>query len=127
MLEKTMSENHNELVRLIYERFNARDIDGVLAVLAEDVAWANAMEGGHAHGHAALRDYWTRQWAIVSPVVEPVSINSLGDETIEAEVIQKIYDLNGQPLQDQDHGLKDKTVMHVFTLKNGRITRFDVR
>ena len=30
-----------ELLRRIYERFNAPDIDGVLAVLADDVAWAN--------------------------------------------------------------------------------------
>ena len=30
-----------ELLKRIYDRFNARDIDGVLAVLADDVAWAN--------------------------------------------------------------------------------------
>ena len=37
-----------ELLKRIYDRFNARDIDGVLAVLADDVAWANGMDGGHA-------------------------------------------------------------------------------
>ena len=31
-----------ELLRRIYDRFNARDID---AVLPDDVAWANGMEG----------------------------------------------------------------------------------
>jgi ketosteroid isomerase-like protein len=32
-----------EILKRIYERFNARDIDGVLAVLADDVVWANGM------------------------------------------------------------------------------------
>jgi ketosteroid isomerase-like protein len=39
-----------DLVRRSYDRFNARDIDGVLSALAEDVAWANGMDGGHVHG-----------------------------------------------------------------------------
>jgi hypothetical protein len=39
-----------EILKRIYDRFNARDIDGVLAVLADDVAWANGMDGGHVHG-----------------------------------------------------------------------------
>jgi hypothetical protein len=36
-----------EILKRIYDRFNARDIDGVLAALADDVAWANGMDGGH--------------------------------------------------------------------------------
>ncbi|MFL5335533.1 MAG: nuclear transport factor 2 family protein, partial [Geminicoccaceae bacterium] len=58
-----------ELLQRIYDRFNARDIDGVLAVLAADVAWANGMVGGHVHGREAVREYWTRQWTMVSPHV----------------------------------------------------------
>jgi hypothetical protein len=50
-----------ELLKRIYDRFNARDIVGVLAVLADDVAWANGMDGGHVHGREAVREYWTRQ------------------------------------------------------------------
>jgi hypothetical protein len=30
-------------------------------------------------------------------------------------------------LQDQAHGLKDKTVMHVFRLQDGKVTRFDIQ
>lgn len=39
-----MSEEMRILKRL-YERFNARDIDSVLAVMHQDVMWANGMEG----------------------------------------------------------------------------------
>ena len=75
-----------EVLKRIYDRFNARDIDGVLAVLADDVAWANGMDGGHVHGLEAVREYWTRQWTIVSPHVEPVSFTETADSSVVVEV-----------------------------------------
>lgn len=114
-------------IRTMYDRFNARDIDGVLAALSDDVAWANAMEGGYVHGHRGVREYWTRQWAIVSPHVEPVRFESTPDGPIVVEVRQSVSDPAGRPLDDPTHGLKNKTVGHVFTLRNGKVIRFDVR
>ncbi len=115
-----------ELLKHIYDRFNARDIDGVLAVLADDVVWANGMDGGHVHGREAVREYWTRQWSMVSPHVEPMSFHRTADGTIIAEVRQIVRDLEGKPLQGQTHGLKDKTVRHVFRLRAGKVARFDI-
>jgi hypothetical protein len=114
-------------ISAMYERFNARDIDGVLSALADDVAWANGMEGGHVHGKEGVREYWTRQWAIVSPHVEPVSFDRATDGSIVVEVVQSVRDLEGKPLQDQTHGLKDKTVGHIFALRSGLVARFDIR
>lgn len=111
----------------LYTCFNARDIGGVLVALADDVAWANGMDGGHVHGHGGLREYWTRQWAIVSPHVEPVSYERTADGAVVARVIQTIRDLDGNPLEDQTHGLKDKTVGHVFRFRDGQVTRFDIQ
>jgi ketosteroid isomerase-like protein len=116
-----------ELIKRIYDRFNARDIDGVLAVLADDVAWANGMDGGHVHGREAVRAYWTRQWAVVSPHVEPLSFDRTADGAIIVEVRQSVRDLEGRPLQEQTHGLKDKTVAHVFRLREGKVARFDIQ
>lgn len=115
-----------ELLKHLYERFNARDIDAVLAQLTDDVAWANGMEGGHEHGREAVRAYWTRQWTLVSPHVEPVSFRRTADGAIIAEVRQTIRDLDGQPLQGQTHGLEDKTVGHVFRFRDGKVARFDI-
>ena len=64
-----------KLLERLYDRFNARDIDSVLTALADDVAWANGMDGGHVHGREAVRAYWTRQWTMVSPHVEPVGFH----------------------------------------------------
>src|SRR3979411_702047 len=97
-----------EVLKRIYDRFNKRDIDGVLAVLANDVTWANGMDGGHVHGREAVREYWTRQWTMVSPHVEPVSFTKAADSSIVVEVKQVIHDLEGKPLQDQTHGLRTR-------------------
>jgi len=116
-----------EVLKRIYDRFNERDIDGVLAVLANDVVWANGMDGGHVHGREAVKNYWTQQWTMVSPHVEPVRFTEAADGSIVVEVKQVIRDLEGKPLQDQTHGLKDKTVGHVFRMREGKIIRFDIR
>jgi hypothetical protein len=115
------------VLRAIYDRFNARDIDGVLESLTDDVAWANGMEGGHVHGRKGVRAYWTRQWAIVSPHVEPLSFDEGPDGSVVVEVRQSVTDLQGKPLHGQTHGLKDKTVGHIFHLREGKVSRFDIR
>ena len=115
-----------ELLKRLYDRFNARNIDGVLVELADDVAWANGMDGGHEHGQDAVRAYWTRQWAMVSPHVEPVAFVRRGDDVVVAEVRQTIHDLEGRPLTGQTHGLRDKTVGHVFRLRDGKVVHFDI-
>ena len=115
-----------ELIRRMYSCFNARDIDGVLAALTDDVAWANGMDGGHVHGREAVRAYWTRQWSMVSPHVEPVDFQRAADGAIIATVRQSVRDLEGRPLQGQTHGLTDKMVGHVFRLQHGRVVRFDI-
>jgi ketosteroid isomerase-like protein len=120
-------DNDVELLKHLYDRFNARDIDGVLTALTDDVAWANGMDGGHVHGREAVREYWSRQWAIVSPHVEPVSFQRTADGAIVAEVLQSVRDLEGNPLQGQTHGLKDKTVRHIFRLEEGKVVRFDIQ
>jgi hypothetical protein len=75
----------------------------------------------------AVREYWTRQWTLVSPHVEPVSFHRTADGAIIAEVRQSVRDLEGKPLQGQTHGLKDKTVGHVFRFREGKVARFVIQ
>jgi hypothetical protein len=63
---------------------------------------------------------------VVDPHVEPVGFRKAGDGTISVEVIQTIRDLDGNVLRDQAHGLKDKTVCHIFRFTDGLVSRFDV-
>ena len=116
-----------EILKRIYDRFNTRDIDGVLAALADDVVWANGMDGGHVRGHEAVRAYWTHQWTMISPHVEPVGFRQAGDGAVVAEVRQTIRGRDGEALRGQTHGLETKTVEHVFHLRNDKVSRFDIQ
>lgn len=122
-----MSSDDIKMIKGLYHSFNARHIDQVLTSLSEDVAWANGMAGGHVHGREAVRDYWMRQWAVVSPHIEPVAFENTEDGAIAVEVIQSVFDLNGQPLVGQAHGLRDKTVTHIFRMEGDKIVRFDIQ
>jgi len=106
-------------------RLQSRDIDGVLAALADDVAWADGMDGGHVHGREAMREYWTRQWTMASPHVEPAGFHRDAEGAIVAEVRQSIHDLEGKPLQGQT--LKEKMVEHFFRFQDGKVTCFDIQ
>jgi ketosteroid isomerase-like protein len=109
-----------ELLKRLYDRFNARDIDAVLATMHEDVMWANGMDGGHVHGRDGVRTYWTRQWATIAPHVEPTDISANADGVFHVEVHQTVRDLDGNLLAD-------KMVGHIFRLERGLIRRFDIR
>jgi hypothetical protein len=109
-----------DLLKLVYDRFNARDMETVLAAMHEDVLWANGMEGGHVRGRNEVRSYWTRQWAMIDPHVEPVAFSSGLDGEVIVEVHQVVRDLNGNLLAD-------KMVGHVFRIENGLVKRFDIR
>jgi hypothetical protein len=109
-----------ELLKRVYDRFNARDMETVLAAMHEDVLWANGMEGGHVRGRNEVRSYWTRQWSMIDPHVEPVGFASGLDGEVIVEVHQVVHDLNGNLLAD-------KMVGHVFRIENGLIKRFDIR
>ena len=124
--ETAAMDDDIERLKQIYACFNARDIDGVLAFLADDVAWANGMDGGFVHGHKAVRAYWTRQWSLVDPHVEPVGFRRTEDGAVVADVLQTVRDLQGRPLEGQTHGLADKTVGHVFHLRDGKVVRLDI-
>jgi len=117
---------HREVLQAIYDNFNARDIEGVLAALRPDVLWANGMDGGHEHGIDAVRAYWTRQWALVQPTVKPLGFEGVGNDAVLVTVEQTVRDLDGKPLAGQDHGLHDKLVGHRFQFRDGRVARFDI-
>ena len=109
-----------DLLKRVYDRFNARDMETVLAAMHEDVIWANGMEGGHVHGRDEVRSYWARQWTMVDPHVEPVAFARGPQGEVVVEVHQVVRDLNGNLLAD-------KMVGHVFRIENGLIRRFDIR
>jgi ketosteroid isomerase-like protein len=109
-----------QLLLHLYDRFNARDMDAVLATMHPDVVWANGLEGGHVYGHAGVRQYWTRQWAAMDSRAEPRTFSAGANGTTEVEVHVTARDGTGKLLFDA-------MGRHVFRIENGLITRFDIR
>ena len=114
-----MEQKYDDLIKLIYRRFNARDIDSILVYLDKNVHWPNGWEGGYVNGHGELRDYWTRQWKEIDPFVEPLAINLKQDGKVEVEVHQVVMDKAGKLLYDGN-------VKHIYTIQEGLIEGMEI-
>ena len=108
-----------QLIKRAYTAFNARDMDAALATMQPDVEWPNGMEGGTVHGHVGIREYWTRQWGMIDPHVDPVTFQADNAGRIVVSVHQVVRDLSGNILVDQ-------ILHHTYTIRNGLIERMDI-
>jgi hypothetical protein len=108
-----------EIIKEVYDKFNARDIDAVLAFFTEDVDWPNGWEGGYVRGQDAVRHYWTRQWNEIDPTVTPVGITTLKDGRLQVDVRQVVKAKTGELLADS-------MVIHTYTFVEGLIDRMEI-
>jgi hypothetical protein len=109
-----------DLVKFVYAAFNRREIDAILAKMHPQVEWPNGMEGGWVHGHEGVRAYWKRQWGVVDPQVEPMSMEAGGDGRTIVNVHQIVRDLKGTVLMD-------RMVQHVYRISGGLIEKMEIR
>jgi ketosteroid isomerase-like protein len=109
-----------QILRLAYKAFNARDIEAAIDLIHPDVDWPNAWEGGRVVGRAAVRDYWSRQFAAISSNVEPQDFTEASDGSITVGVHQIVQDAETGKL------LSDSKVRHRYRFEGGLIARMDV-
>jgi nuclear transport factor 2 (NTF2) superfamily protein len=110
----------HHLLQHAYAAFNARDIASALLAMHPDVEWPNGMEGGVVHGRDEVRDYWTRQWGVTDPHVDPVRIDTDDDGQLIVAVHQIIRDLTG-------HVVSERFVEHAYLVEDGLIKRMEIR
>jgi ketosteroid isomerase-like protein len=108
------------LLRSAYRAFNARDIEAAIELMHPEVDWPNAWEGGRVLGRAAVRDYWTRQFASISGNVEPEGFTEEPDGSVTVDVHQVVHDARTGEL------ISDSRVRHRYRLEDGLIGRMDV-
>ena len=111
-------KNH-DLLRAAYAAFNRRDIDAALAAMDPEVEWANGMEGGTVRGRLAVREYWTRQWSVVDPRVEPLSFEEDGTGRVLVKAHQVVRDLRGTVIAD-------RTVCHTYAFEDDLIRSMEI-
>lgn len=111
---------YNDLLQSAYDAFNERDLDFLLLLMHPEVDWANGMEGGRIRGHQAVRDYWTRQWDVIDPIVKPQRFETLPDGRIIVHVHQVVRDLDGNVILD-------RTVQHIYRLEGAQILSMEIQ
>lgn len=107
-----------KLFQELYNNFNDREIELVISKMTDDVKWANGMDGGYVHGHNEVRDYWTRQFTIVSSKVTPLEITE-ENGLVKIKVHQVVHDSNGNLLTDE-------IVYHYFKMHDGKVAQFNI-
>ena len=108
------------IVEQAYSAFNKRDIDGALALMAQDVSWPKASDGGKIIGKEEIRAYWTRQWDDFDPHVEPLAMTEEDGGKTGVKVHQLVKNLQGNVLSDSQ-------VFHVLATSSGLTAAMDLR
>ncbi len=111
--------NNQELISQAYAAFNNRDVEGIFALMSENVSWPKASEGGRVVGKKDIGEYWTRQWADFDPHVEVIEVLERESGRTEVKVHQLVKNHQGDVLSDTE-------LWHVYTIQNNVIERMDV-
>ena len=119
MRSELSTQSDRELIVSAYANFKARKLDAVLELMHSDVDWPNGMEGGRVQGHRGVREYWTRQWSLIDPHVEPVDFKVGGPGETTVTVHQVVRSPDGDVLVDQ-------MVEHAYFIEGGLIRRMDI-
>jgi ketosteroid isomerase-like protein len=109
-----------DLLQAMYVAFNRRDIEQVLAAMQDNVDWPNGMEGGRVLGKSAVRDYWTRQFQVLDPNVQPKTFTRESDGRIAIDVHQVVHDKSGELVVNQ-------MIQHVYEFHDGLIQSMEIR
>lgn len=107
------------VIQQAYIAFNKRDVDRALALMAEDVNWPKASEGGKIVGKEEVRDYWTRQWGEFDPYVEQLAMAEVEGGKICVKGRQFVKNLQGNVPSDSE-------VFHVFTMSGDLIAAMNL-
>jgi hypothetical protein len=78
------------------------------------------MDGGRVLGRADVRAYWTRQFGVIDPRVEPVGFDTDASGRTVVRVHQVVRNGAGAVISEG-------TVDHIYTIEDGLITRMDIR
>lgn len=114
-----MTPEKTQLLRNLYDAFNALEVEKILSMMRPDVQWANGMEGGFVHGRDAVREYWRKQFEVVRSQLEPSKFETDDDDRNIVTVNLSVRDLEGNLLLE-------KTVQHIFTFEDGLIRLFEI-
>ena len=101
--------NH-ELMGRMYDAYNDRDLEALTALVGDE----------RLHGRAAVRNYWSRQWARIHTQDKVAGITDLAPDRAAVRVSQVIRDLDGMIVSTGEFE-------HAYQFKDGLVERMDLR
>jgi len=113
-----MSAN-KEFLQNLYDAFNKREIETIIALMRPDVKWTNGLEGGFVHGRDEVREYWTNQFKAIQPELETLKFETDESGRNIVTVHQIVKDLDGNVLVDTE-------VRQIFTIEDGLISLYEI-
>jgi ketosteroid isomerase-like protein len=112
-------DDAHALLTKVYDAYNRRDFVAFSAFLTPDIDWPDLVEGGRLIGPEAVGASWARNDKSITVDMAVVSLSTLADGRVAAEVNQIVRNLSGQVWSDS-------CARHTFTLRDGLIARLDV-
>lgn len=88
--------DHKALLTSLYEAFNRKDIEAVVASMHPDVSWPDLFGEGRRSGRDALRAMWRDQFSKIDPEATPISITTLQDGRVEVTLAYVVRTLDGK-------------------------------
>jgi ketosteroid isomerase-like protein len=110
-----MDRDEETLLRRAYAAYNRQDVDGLLALVGNDVDWPDGPE--RLRGKAAVRSYWLDQWPRTRTYDEPVSFTRRPDGRVEVRISQVVRTLDGSVVStgtfDHVHHVADRHILRL--------------
>lgn len=103
----------------LYDAFNRREFETVIALMKPDVKWANGMEGGFVYGRDEVREYWKKQFEVTQSHLEPLRFDTDESGRNIVTVHLTVKDLHGNLLAE-------RTIKQIFTIEDALISLFEI-
>lgn len=117
------AQQNKQLVIEGYQRFQAKDIEGVLELLSDNVEWIGpelecAPFSGCYHGKDAVRQYFAQLDAVQDANrFEPTAFIAEGDKVVVVGNASWHVKATGRDY--------DSPWVHIFTVRDGKVTQFE--
>lgn len=106
-------------ITALWIAMNGQDIEAAVALLHPDVDWQDIMNGGRRHGRAAVRAYWAKTTALLTPGTSMIDYRLIGEDRIAARLLHSVRDKQGKLWGEE-------ALTQIFTFRDGLIIRMDL-
>lgn len=99
-LPEPVMSDEAALIERLQAALNAKDLEGVTALIHPDVAFPDYLDGGEVRGIGGARDFYQRLFNTLSPATDIVGLERLADGRWRAEMQVSVHDSGGRLWSD---------------------------